>query len=200
MFALVRAEHPIKREDLDAAMVPEAMALERVDNDLVDLGINVFTAFSFDAVQQVLQGRRDVLVGGLRRRHGPGHRPLDPRDGRARAPHLPRARAAGVQPQGDGDVGARPRRAASSTSSSTTFIDRRPRPTSSRELTFPFPVARDRAAARPAARRPADVPPPGGRAHQRRLRPRARDSRRRRRSTTTSARSSPTGASTRPTT
>ncbi len=55
IFALVRPEHPIKREELDATMFPEDMAPEGVDKGLVDLGINVYTAFSFDAVQQVLK-------------------------------------------------------------------------------------------------------------------------------------------------
>ena len=53
IFALVRAEHPIKREEFDTSMFPEA------DEDVQLLDFNdfgeVFTAFGFDAVQQVLK-------------------------------------------------------------------------------------------------------------------------------------------------
>ncbi len=53
IFALVRAEHPIKREEIDTSMFPDA------DEDVQMMDFNdfgeVFTAFGFDAVQQVLK-------------------------------------------------------------------------------------------------------------------------------------------------
>jgi len=52
MFALMRAQHAIKREELDTAITADT---ELNFNDMgEDLG-NVFTAYSFDAVQQVLK-------------------------------------------------------------------------------------------------------------------------------------------------
>ena len=53
IFALVRAQHPIKREEIDTSMFPEG------DEDVQLLDYSgfgeVFTAFGFDAVQQVLK-------------------------------------------------------------------------------------------------------------------------------------------------
>ena len=50
LFAMVRAENPIKREDLDDAVV---------DSDIefmpLDTSVGVFTAYSYEAVQQVLK-------------------------------------------------------------------------------------------------------------------------------------------------
>jgi cytochrome P450 len=53
MFALVRAEYPMKREDLDAPV----MSTEDSGVDFMELdrSIGVFTAYGFDAVQQVLK-------------------------------------------------------------------------------------------------------------------------------------------------
>jgi cytochrome P450 len=60
IFALVRAEHPIKREEIDMSILPEGTDNpEGTDKDVQLLDFNdfgeVFTAFSFDAVQQVLK-------------------------------------------------------------------------------------------------------------------------------------------------
>src|SRR3954471_7654898 len=53
MFALVRPEHGMKREDLDAAvLVPEDTD---VDFMPIDRTLGLYTAYSFDAVQQVLK-------------------------------------------------------------------------------------------------------------------------------------------------
>ncbi len=56
--------------------------------------------------------RRDLQLGRLRRGDGRGHGSLDPRDGRARAPHLPHDPPAGVHPPGDGPLGDRAGRSA----------------------------------------------------------------------------------------
>ena len=149
MFALVRAEHTIKREDFGEMMIPDDVdedveLLEHLD---LDESVAVFTRVRLRRRAAGAQGRRDVLVGRLRRHHGPGVRPLDPRDGRARAPHVPRARAAGVQPQGDGDLGARPRarRRRRDARRDRRRQARRPRA----QPHLPVPGARDRAHARP---------------------------------------------------
>src|SRR3954454_796292 len=64
IFAMVRAEHTIKKEDLGEALIPEGVDANEVSllgsdlgggTDHIDLDINVFTAFGFDAVQQVLK-------------------------------------------------------------------------------------------------------------------------------------------------
>jgi cytochrome P450 len=53
IFAMVRSEFPMKREDIDGAvMVPEG---SDVDFMPLDRSVGVFTAFGFDAVQQVLK-------------------------------------------------------------------------------------------------------------------------------------------------
>jgi len=53
LFALVRPEHPMKREDLDGpALVPDG---SDVDFMPIDRSIGVYTAYGFDAVQQVLK-------------------------------------------------------------------------------------------------------------------------------------------------
>ncbi len=53
LFALVRPHHPMKREDIDEA----ALAPHDMDAGLAppDPAVGVFTAYSFDAVQQVLK-------------------------------------------------------------------------------------------------------------------------------------------------
>jgi cytochrome P450 len=67
MFALVRPEHPMKREDDNGpVMVPEGSDIEFMP---IDRSVGVFTAYSFDAVQQVLkdgetfssQGYADIM-------------------------------------------------------------------------------------------------------------------------------------------
>ena len=53
MFALVRPEHPMKREgDDDSVLVPEDVEIDFMP---IDRSVGVFTAFSFNAVQQVLK-------------------------------------------------------------------------------------------------------------------------------------------------
>src|SRR3954465_161211 len=53
LFALVRPQHPMKREDIDeAVLVPEGTDIEFMP---IDRSVGVFTAYSFDAVQQVLK-------------------------------------------------------------------------------------------------------------------------------------------------
>ena len=79
MFAMVRAEHTIKREDLG-----ESMGLENADDaEILSLGlddsINVFTAFGFDAVQQVLKDGETFSSAGYADIMGPvfGHSILE---------------------------------------------------------------------------------------------------------------------------
>jgi len=53
MFALVRPQHPMKREgDDDAVIVPEGADIDFMP---IDRSVGVFTAYSFEAVQQVLK-------------------------------------------------------------------------------------------------------------------------------------------------
>ena len=53
LFAMVRSEHPMKREDLDGSViVPEGVELDFI---ALDRSIGIFTAYGFDAVQQVLK-------------------------------------------------------------------------------------------------------------------------------------------------
>jgi cytochrome P450 len=53
MFALVRPQHPMKREgDDDPIMIPEGSDIDFME---IDRSGGVFTAYSFDAVQQVLK-------------------------------------------------------------------------------------------------------------------------------------------------
>ena len=54
MFALVRAEHPMKREDFGEMMAPDGEDVELL-NPTSNESVGVFTAYSFDAVQQVLK-------------------------------------------------------------------------------------------------------------------------------------------------
>jgi cytochrome P450 len=52
LFALVRSEHPMKREDADGTAWVEG---DQIDFIELDDTVGVFTAYSFDAVQQVLK-------------------------------------------------------------------------------------------------------------------------------------------------
>src|SRR5690348_17872791 len=54
IFALVRAEHTLKREDF-TEMIPEGADLELLNSFELDDSVNVFTAYGFDAVQAVLK-------------------------------------------------------------------------------------------------------------------------------------------------
>ena len=78
MFALVRAEHTIKREDLGEAMLENAGDAELLSLDLDD-SIAVFTAFGFDAVQQVLKDGETFSSAGYAEIMGPvfGHSILE---------------------------------------------------------------------------------------------------------------------------
>jgi len=67
LFALVRPQHPMKREDADGAvLVPDGSDIDFMP---IDRSVGVFTAYSFDAVQQVLkdgetfssQGYADIM-------------------------------------------------------------------------------------------------------------------------------------------
>src|SRR6476646_3073253 len=67
MFALVRPEHPMKREDEgEPVLVPEGSEIEFMP---IDRSVGVFTAYGFNAVQQVLkdgetfssQGYADIM-------------------------------------------------------------------------------------------------------------------------------------------
>ena len=76
MFALVRAEHTIKREDLSEAMSEEEVELLKMD---LDESVSVFTAFGFDAVQQVLKDGETFSSAGYAEVMGPvfGHSILE---------------------------------------------------------------------------------------------------------------------------
>lgn len=52
LFAMVRPDNPMKREDLGGALVPEGV---EVDFMTLDDSVGLFTAMSYDAVQQVLK-------------------------------------------------------------------------------------------------------------------------------------------------
>jgi hypothetical protein len=79
LYAMVRAEHPIKREDIgDAVVVPDS----DIEFMPLDTSVGVFTAYSYEAVQQVLKDGEDLLLRGLRGSHGRSARPFHPRDGR----------------------------------------------------------------------------------------------------------------------
>jgi cytochrome P450 len=53
MFALVRPDNPMKREDIDdGVLVPDGAEIDFME---IDRSVGVFTAYSFDAVQQVLK-------------------------------------------------------------------------------------------------------------------------------------------------
>jgi cytochrome P450 len=82
MFALVRAEHTIKREDFGETMRPDdpdAEELELLVTAGVDESIEVFTAYGFDAVQQVLKDGDTFSSAGYSDIMGPvfGHSILE---------------------------------------------------------------------------------------------------------------------------
>ena len=61
IYALVRAQHSMKREEIDdAVLVPEGSEVDFMD---IDRSGGVFTAYSFDAVQQVLKDGDRVIIG-----------------------------------------------------------------------------------------------------------------------------------------
>jgi cytochrome P450 len=82
MFALVRAEHTIKREDFGEVMRPDDPDADELDllvSGNVDESIEVFTAYGFDAVQQVLKDGETFSSGGYADIMGPvfGHSILE---------------------------------------------------------------------------------------------------------------------------
>jgi cytochrome P450 len=84
MFALVRAEHTIKREDFGEAMMPEAGLPEGEELELLgsldlEAEVAVFTAYGFDAVQQVLKDGDTFSSAGYADIMGPvfGHSILE---------------------------------------------------------------------------------------------------------------------------
>jgi cytochrome P450 len=81
MFALVRAEHTIKREDFGEAMIPpdaEEGDVALLSHNTAD-DISVFTAYGFDAVQQVLKDGDTFSSAGYSDIMGPvfGHSILE---------------------------------------------------------------------------------------------------------------------------
>jgi cytochrome P450 len=53
LFAMMRREHPMKREDIDATVIaPDGLETNFLE---LDRSVGIFTAFSFDAVQTVLK-------------------------------------------------------------------------------------------------------------------------------------------------
>ncbi len=197
LFAMVRAEHPMKREDdRRRRCCPEGPTIDFMP---IDRSVGVFTAYSFDAVQQVLKDGETFSSAGYADVMGQVHGPHHPRDGRARAPPY-----RGLVQQ------AFSRKAMETWERELVrdvvdehidaFIDRPAAPTSSRELTFPFPVV---VIARLLGLPREDLPM----FHRRAVElisagfeiDRGRAARRRS-CTSTSARSSPSGARIRPTT
>jgi cytochrome P450 len=84
MFALVRAEHTIKREDFGDAMMPEGGLPEGEELELLgslnlEQEVTVFTAYGFDAVQQVLKDGDTFSSAGYADVMGPvfGHSILE---------------------------------------------------------------------------------------------------------------------------
>ena len=78
IFALVRAEHTMKREDF-TDMIPEGGDLELLNSFELDESVNVFTAYGFDAVQQVLKDGETFSSAGYSEIMGPvfGHSILE---------------------------------------------------------------------------------------------------------------------------
>ncbi len=84
MFAFVRAEHTIKREDFGESMIPAEGLPEGEELELLgslDLAeeVSVFTAYGFDAVQQVLKDGETFSSAGYADIMGPvfGHSILE---------------------------------------------------------------------------------------------------------------------------
>ncbi len=162
LFALVRPEHPMKREDLDdSALVPDGCDIDFMP---LDRSVGVFTAYSFDAVQQVLKdgetfsshGYADVMGKVL------GHSILEMDEPEH---HLYRGLVQQAFSRKAMEAWERELVRDVVNEHIDAFVDRsrqarRPRA----RAHVPVPRRRDRPAARPAPRRPADVPPPRGRA------------------------------------
>src|SRR4051812_20457819 len=138
MFALVRPEHGMKREDLDAVvLVPEDTD---VDFMPIDRTLGLYTAYSFDAVQQVLKdgdtfsskGYADVMGKVL------GHSILEMDEPEH---HLYRGLVQQAFSRKAMDIWERELVRDVVNEQIDNFIDRAPkRADLVRELTFPFPV------------------------------------------------------------
>ncbi|HYL52516.1 MAG TPA: cytochrome P450 [Acidimicrobiia bacterium] len=138
LFALVRPEHPMKREDLDGpALVPDG---SDVDFMPIDRSIGVYTAYGFDAVQQVLKdgeafsskGYADVMGKVL------GHSILEMDEPEH---HLYRGLVQQAFSRKTMDVWERELVRDVVNEQIDNFVDRAPkRADLVRELTFPFPV------------------------------------------------------------
>jgi len=77
MFALVRPGNPMKREDIDdPVLVPQDAEIDFMQ---IDRSVGVFTAYSFDAVQQVLKDGETFSSAGYQDIMGPvfGHSILE---------------------------------------------------------------------------------------------------------------------------
>ena len=100
LLAMARAQGPVLKENLEAAL------LDRTPRPSSWTGPEVFTAFSYDAVQQVLRDGETFSSAGYADVMGTvmGHTILEMDEPEHHT--LPGARPAGVQPQGDGALGA----------------------------------------------------------------------------------------------
>ena len=77
LFAMVRSEHPMKREEIDqAVIVPEGAD---VDFIRLDRSVGIFTAYSFEAVQSVLKDGENFSSAAYSEVMGPvmGHTILE---------------------------------------------------------------------------------------------------------------------------
>jgi cytochrome P450 len=138
LFALVRPEHPMKREDLDgAALVPDGSDIDFMP---IDRSIGLYTAYGFDAVQQVLKdgetfsskGYADVMGKVL------GHSILEMDEPEH---HLYRGLVQQAFSRKVMDVWERELVRDVVNEQIDNFVDRSPkRADLVRELTFPFPV------------------------------------------------------------
>ena len=79
MFALARSQFAIKREDFGEVLTPEEGGVELLNSVELDADISVFTAYGFDAVQQVLKDGETFSSAGYADIMGPvfGHSILE---------------------------------------------------------------------------------------------------------------------------
>ena len=192
LFALVRSEHPIKREGADdAVLVPPGSDIDFMP---IDRSVGVFTAFSFDAVQQVLKDGETFSSAGYAEVMGQviGHSILEMDEPEH---HLYRGLVQQAFSRKAMDTWEHDLVRGVVDEHIDEFIDRPGTARRSRaRADLPVPRRRHRPNARPAARRPAHVPSPRG---ARSSAPASSSTARRapRTScTSTSARSSPSGA------
>jgi cytochrome P450 len=77
LFAMMRPQHPMKREEIDAAvMVPEGSDIDFIQ---LDRSVGIFTAYSYEAVQTVLKDGETFSSSGYAEVMGPvmGHTILE---------------------------------------------------------------------------------------------------------------------------